>query len=1072
MNPNEANTGESRGPIAYMASNGVAANLLVFAILAAGLVSLTGLEREAWPTIPFNHIEVSVPYPGATPEEVEESIVVKIEEQVSSLTDVIAVKSVAAPGIASVRIEVESGTDMSERISDIESAVARIQTFPAGAERAEIREMTNRQSIIRLVLYGDISERSLKELAFRIEDELAALPALSLVDTSGVRQYEISIEVPSDRLRSLGLTLGDIAAAVRRGSLDLSAGSIDTRDSQVRVRTLGQSYDQHDFEDIVVLARSDGTVLRLGDIAEVRDQFEDIDLIVRHQGLPAAFIEVSRAEGEQIMEVARAVQDHVAEEIVPSLPEGVGLTVWNDESQTYSERVNLLLKNGGLGLLLVFLALALFLSLRLAIWVTVGLIVSFIGALSVMLLLDLAINTISLFVFVLGIGIIVDDAIVVSEHIHLERMRGTPGVTAAIRGAQRIKVPLIFAVLTSIAAFIPLLFIPGGIGEIWQALPIIVIGMLLISLVESLLILPNHLSHLPGADWAPASALDRFFAATQGFVDRALNRFVEGPLDRALQFATGQPLVTVSGAVGLLILSVSLIPAGVVPFIFADVVEGDFVTATLEMPDGTTAERTYEVAQELEEAGRRAIERLELDRPADVPALLSGVTVTVGMRPRVEGGGLAPDPTVNPEANIATVEFKLLGAQQRRIGTMDVVQAWRDEMGILPYVRGITLSGDVIDLGNPIESVLSHPDPDRLVEIAESVVNGLRNVQGVFDVRSDHAPGVREIQLELRPEARTLGLTLDDLAQQTRAAIFGAEAVRIQRGTEEVRAFVRLPAAERNAITDVEAYLVRTPGGAELPVSQVARLSSGISPPAIRRRGGERVVTVTGDVDAAVISAAAANAVLTDEILAGLIAENPNLTYLLGGEQQQQVQSLDALYRGFALAMLMIFALLAIPLRSYTKPFIIMAVIPFGLIGVILGHLILNIPFSTTAIMGILGLSGVVVNDSLVMMDFMEQRLREGAPTRVAIIDGAKRRFRPIMLTSLTTFLGFTPLILDRAIQAQFLMPFAASLGFGILITTAILMMLLPALNAILLRANAPGRTAPVDRPAPVRLKP
>ena len=1072
MNPNEANTGESRGPIAYMASNGVAANLLVFAILAAGLVSLTGLEREAWPTIPFNHIEVSVPYPGATPEEVEESIVVKIEEQVSSLTDVIAVKSVAAPGIASVQIEVESGTDMSERISDIESAVARIQTFPAGAERAEIREMTNRQSIIRLVLYGDISERSLKELAFRIEDELAALPALSLVDTSGVRQYEISIEVPSDRLRSLGLTLGDIAAAVRRGSLDLSAGSIDTRDSQVRVRTLGQSYDQHDFEDIVVLARSDGTVLRLGDIAEVRDQFEDIDLIVRHQGLPAAFIEVSRAEGEQIMEVARAVQDHVAEEIVPSLPEGVGLTVWNDESQTYSERVNLLLKNGGLGLLLVFLALALFLSLRLAIWVTVGLIVSFVGALSVMLLLDLAINTISLFVFVLGIGIIVDDAIVVSEHIHLERMRGTPGVTAAIRGAQRIKVPLIFAVLTSIAAFIPLLFIPGGIGEIWQALPIIVIGMLLISLVESLLILPNHLSHLPGADWAPASALDRFFAATQGFVDRALNRFVEGPLDRALQFATGQPLVTVSGAVGLLILSVSLIPAGVVPFIFADVVEGDFVTATLEMPDGTTAERTYEVAQELEEAGRRAIERLELDRPADVPALLSGVTVTVGMRPRVEGGGLAPDPTVNPEANIATVEFKLLGAQQRRIGTMDVVQAWRDEMGILPYVRGITLSGDVIDLGNPIESVLSHPDPDRLVEIAESVVNGLRNVQGVFDVRSDHAPGVREIQLELRPEARTLGLSLDDLAQQTRAAIFGAEAVRIQRGTEEVRAFVRLPAAERNAITDVEAYLVRTPGGAELPVSQVARLSSGISPPAIRRRGGERVVTVTGDVDAAVISAAAANAVLTDEILAGLIAENPGLTYLLGGEQQQQVQSLDALYRGFALAMLMIFALLAIPLRSYTKPFIIMAVIPFGLIGVILGHLILNIPFSTTAIMGILGLSGVVVNDSLVMMDFMEQRLREGAPTRVAIIDGAKRRFRPIMLTSLTTFLGFTPLILDRAIQAQFLMPFAASLGFGILITTAILMMLLPALNAILLRANAPGKAAPVDQAAPVRLKP
>ena len=1055
MSPNDSHSGEPGGPIAYMAGNSVAANLLMFALLAAGIVSLTGLEREAWPSVPFNHIEVSVPYPGATPEEVEESIVVKIEEQVSSLTDVIAVKSVAAPGIASVRVEVESGTDISERIDDIESAVARIQTFPASAERAEIREMTNSQSVIRLIVYGDISERSLKELAYQIEDELASLPAVSLVETSGVRQYEISIEIPSYRLRAFGLTLADIAAAVRRGSLDLSAGSIDTRDSQVRVRTLGQSYDQQDFEDIVVLSRSDGTVVRLGDIAEVHDEFQDIDLIVRHQNQPAAFVEVSRAEGEQVMEVATAVHEHLAEVIIPSLPEGVGVTIWNDDSQTYSERVNLLLKNGGLGLLLVFVALALFLQIRLAIWVTIGLLVSFVGVLSVMLLLDIAINTISLFVFVLAIGIIVDDAIVVAEHIHLERMRGTPGVTAAVRGARRIKVPLTFAVLTSIAAFFPLLYIPGGIGEVWSALPIIVIGMLLISLVESLLILPNHLSHLPGPDWAPTSTADRFFAGTQAFVDRVLNRFIDGPLDRALRFATGQPLTTVAGALGLLIVSVSLIPAGIVPFTFADVVEGDFVTATLEMPDGTTADRTYEVAQELEEAGQRAIARLELDRPADAPPLLSGVTVMVGMRPRVEGGGLAPDPTVNPEANIATVEFKLLGAQQRQIGTIEVVQAWREELGILPYVRGITLSGEVIDLGNPIEAVLSHPDPDRLVEIAESVVNGLRNVQGVFDVRSDHTPGIREIQLELRPEARTLGLTLDDLAQQTRAAIFGAEAVRVQRGTEEVRAFVRLPVAERNAITDVEGFLIRTPGGAELPLSQVASFSSGISPPAIRRRDGERVVTVTGDVDAAVISGGEANAILTDELLAGLTAGNPGLTYLLGGEQQQQVQSLDALYRGFALAMLMIFALLAIPLRSYTKPFIIMAVIPFGLIGVILGHLILNLPFSATAIMGILGLSGVVVNDSLVMIDFIDQRLREGAPTRVAIIDGAKRRFRPIMLTSVTTFLGFTPLILEPSIQAQFLMPFAASIGFGMLITTAILMMLVPALNAILLRANA-----------------
>ncbi len=1052
MSRKESNLGEPGGPIAYMASNSVAANLFMFAILAAGLVALTGLEREAWPTLPFNTIEVSMAYPGATPEEVEESIVVKIEEQVNSLDDVKVVKSIAAPGMASIRIELKSGSDMGRALDDIKSAVGRIQSFPAGAERPEFREMTNRQSVIRLVVYGDVSERSLKELAHRVEDELASLPSVSAVETSGVREYEISIEVPQNRLRALGLTLADIANTIRHGSLDLSAGSIETRDAQVRVRTLGQRYDQQDFEEIVVLSRSDGTVVRLGEIAVVHDGFRDTDLIIRHQNQPGAFVEVYRSDGEQVMDVATAVQEHIASVIAPSLPDGVGVTIWNDESQTYAERVDLLVKNGSLGLLLVFIALVLFLEIRLAVWVAAGLAVSGIGALAVMLTLDIAINTISLFAFVLAIGIVVDDAIVVAEHIHYERKRGTPGVVAAIRGARRIKVPLTFAVLTSVAAFTPLLFIPGGIGEIWGALPVIIIGMLLISLVESLLILPNHLSHLHGPDWVPANFADRFFTRIQNFVDRMLNRFVDGPLDRGLRFATAQPVVTISAAIGMLIISISLLPAGIVKTTFADVVEGDFVTASLEMPDGTTAQRTYEVARELQAAGHRVIERFSHDRPEDAPPLLSGVTVTIGHGPRVEGGGLVPEPTLNPEANIATIEFKLLSAQQRQISTRAVVDAWRDEVGILPYVRGVTFSGEIIDLGNPIEAVLSHPDPERLVQVASSVVNSLRGLEGVFDVRSDHSPGVKEIQLELRPEARTLGLTLEGMAQQARSAFFGAEALRVQRGREEVRVYVRLPEDERNAITDVERYLIRTPSGAEVPLSQIAQLKSGVSPPAVRRKDGQRVVTVTADVDQAVISGGEANGILKDSILAKLSSAFPDLTYTFGGEQQQQMESLDSLKRGFVLALLTIFALLAIPLRSYTKPFIIMAVIPFGLIGAIMGHWVLGIAMSAASFMGIFGLSGVVVNDSLVMIDFIDQRLDEGAPARNAIIEGAKGRFRPIFLTSVTTFLGFTPLILERAIQAQFLVPFAASLGFGIMITTAILMMVIPALMAIHLR--------------------
>ncbi len=1060
MSPKGELHGEPGGPIAIMASNRVAANLLMISILAFGLVAFGALEREAWPTVPFNTIEVSVVYPGAAPEEVEESIVVKIEEQVEALQDVKAVKSIAAPGLASVRVELKTGADITEAMDEVKSAVARIPSFPGAAERPQFREMDNRTSMIRLIVFGDIPERSLKELAYQIEDDLGSLPNVSHVETTGTRNYEISIEVPLVRLRAFGLTLDDIADAVRRSSLDLSAGRIDTRVAEVRVRTIGQSYDQLDFEEIVVVARNDGTIIHLGDIAEVRDAFQDTDLIVRHQGKPAVFVEVYRAEGEQVMELAGAVHEHIANEIVPSLPHGVGITIRNDDSQTYSERADILRKNGLLGLILVFVALALFLEIRLALWVVAGLVTSGAGALAVMLALDLAINIISLFAFVLAIGIIVDDAIVVAEHIHYERMRGVPGVAAAIRGTRRIKKALTFAVLTSVAAFTPLLFIPGGIGEVWSALPVIVIGMLLISLVEALLILPSHLSHLQGPEWVPANLVDRFFSCVRHYMDRGLNGFVNGPLDRALRLATDHPAIVVAGIVGLFIVSLSLVPAGIVPTTFAPVVEGDLVTATLEMPDGTPAERTYEVAMELERAGRRVLERLDRDRPDDLPSLLSGVIVTVGQRPRVEGGGLDPTPTMNPQSNIASIEFKLLSSQQREMSTIAIMQAWRDEVGILPYVRGIAFSGEVIDLGSPVEAVLSHPDPERLLEIADSVVAGLRSVAGVFDVRSDHTPGVGEIQLALRPEARTLGLTIEDLALQARAAFFGVEALRVQRHREEVRVYARLPGDERDAITDVEGYLIRTRSGGQVPLSQVASMRMGTSPPSIRRQDGQRVVTVTADVDENVISGGEANDILENTILAQLTAAAPELTFSFGGEQQQQLESLDALNRGFMLAMFAIFGLLALSLGSYVKPFLVMAIIPFGLIGVVLGHFVLGVSISAASFMGFFGLSGVTINNSLVMIDFIDQRRREGAAPKTAIIDGAKGRFRPIILTSVTTFLGFTPLILERAIQAQFLVPFAASLGVGIMITTGILMLLVPALMAVYLRANSRRRAA------------
>jgi len=679
------------------------------------------------------------------------------------------------------------------------------------------------------------------------------------------------------------------------------------------------------------------------------------------------------------------------------------------------------------------------------------------AAISVMLWFDLSLNVNSIFAFLLAIGIIVDDAIVVAEQIHRRRMSGVSGTLAAIQGARRIKSPLTFAVLTSIAAFTPLFFIPGGIGDIWVALPTIIIAMLSVSLMESLFILPSHLSHLPGPDWQPSNVIDRFLTKTRTAVDYWLTRFVQGPFDRSLRFSTEYPAIIMASTVGLFILCMSLVPAGIIPTTVVEVIEGDVIMATLEMPEETLAERTLEVAKEIEEAGLRVFERLDQNQQEGTPSLLEGVTLVVGKGPYIEGGGLNPASTVNPPSNIASIEFKLIGAEHRSISTLDIVQDWREEIGVLPYIRGLTLTGNVVNLGNAVEVSMSHSDPKRLATAADSIVSNLHTITGVFDIRSDLVPGIREVQLELQPAAQTLGLTVEGLAQQVRSAFFGIESVKLQRGEEEISVYTRLPARERESITDVEGYLIQTLQNQKVPVNQVATIRMGTSQPVIRRMGGSRVVTITADVDPEVISGGQVTQILEDTFLPKLTSSDPELNYTFGGEQQEQLDSLGALQRGFLLAMLVIYALLAIGTRSYRKPFLLLAIVPFGLIGVLLGHLFLGITISLASgsILGFFGLTGVIINDALVMMDSIDGRIRDGIARREAIIEGAKSRFRPIMLTSVTTFLAFTPLILEPSIQAQFLIPFAASLGVGIMITTSILLLLLPALMSTFLRINS-----------------
>ena len=1041
--------GESRGPISYMARNGVAANLLMVFILIAGLFALRSLVQEVFPEISMDRVLVSVAYPGATPDEVEESIILKIEEQIEGVDGLKQIRSTAAEGRASVVAELNLGEDMDRALDDIKARIDRIQTFPGGAERPEVTEITNRQSVIRIVLYGDVSERTLKELAYRTEDALSGLPEVSYVETSGVREYEISIEVPLRQLRALGLTLGDIANTVRGGSLDLSAGSIDTRDEEVRIRTTGQNYTQRDFEELIVLGRADGTAVRLGDIAEVRDDFREVDLIGRYKGQRAAYVEVFRTADEKVLRIVDAVERHLDEEVIPSLPAGVGLEIWNNDADILQDRLGLLVKNGLLGLALVLLALALFLEIRLAFWVAVGIAVSFVGTFAVMAVLGVSVNLMSLFAFILAVGIVVDDAIVVGENIYAEREKGTRGVLASIRGARRITRPVIFAVLTTVVAFCPLFFIPSSIGKIIGEIPIIVISVLLFSLLESLLVLPNHLSHLPRRGGSAPNRRAHLFKRVQSRVESGLKRFTQGPLDRSLRFATGRPGIVIASGIAMIIVCVAMIPAGIIKVDFMPYVEADIVTASLEMPEGTPVQRTSGVARTLEAAGYRALDRLASSEGEEVDRLLTGVNVTIGLPARQTGPASALTDLVNPRANIAAVEFKLVGADDRNISAADFQQEWREELGPLPEAKSLAVTAELISFGAPVHVELSHPDPERLALVGDTLMARLQELAGVFDIQADQDQGLKEIQLDLLPQARTLGLTLDNLARQVRSAFFGNEALRVQRGREDIRVYVRLPEDERNAIADVESYQVRTPTGGEVPLGRVASVRFGNSPTTIQRKDGQRVLTVTADVNTAVVTGDEVTNLLESSVLPELVAGNPGLRYSFGGEQQEQVESFGALAGGFALALLAIYALLAIPFGSYTKPLIIMAAIPFGIIGAVLGHMILGLQMAIMSLFGIIGLSGVVVNDSLVMIDFIDERRGQGMSGRDAIIEGAKARFRPIFLTSVTTFLGVSPLVFETSLQAQFLIPMAASLGFGILFGTGVLMMIVPALAMV-----------------------
>ncbi len=1029
--------------IAYMAQNSVAANLLMVLLLFLGLLSVSRIPQEIFQETSLDAIEIRTDYLGASPQEVEDGVIQRVEEAIEGMDGIDQISSVAAENVGVVTVSLKMGVDLDKALNDIKSNVDRINTFPVEAERPVIRELTNRRNVIQIAIYGNASDYTLKALAEQIKEDLTALEEISYVRLTGVRNYEISIEVSEDALAAYGLRLSDVAAAVRRGSLDLPGGSIETRSEEILVRSKGQNYTARDFEEIIVLADRSGASVRLEDLATVTDGFEEDKLIARFNGQPAALVAISRTGDEQVLDIADATNAYL-ENLQTRLPEGISVATWGDESNYLQSRLSLLISNGIVGFILVTIALVLSMNLQLAIWTSIGLLVCFIGSFSVMSFIGVSIDMTSLLAFIIAIGIVVDDAIVIGENIFSEKERGVPPVQAAVQGAKRLCVPVTFAVLTTIVAFSPMLFVEGSIGKLMSSVPKVAITVLVFSLIESLFILPAHLSHMKRK--ANPNQVVRRLETIQSATTQALGRFIEGPLDRILRFTTQRYTLVLAGSLILIGISLAIVRGGLIQFIFVPEIEGELVHARIEMPLGTTAEQTLQIANLLEAKGHEVTAELQATLPERHPPLVTNTMTVIGDQPSLTLDPMSSDQHRIVQPHLGEVSFELASAEIRTLPARNFEEAWRDKVGDIPGVSSLVFQSSLITFGSSIQAELTAPTPEELEEAAMHFRNELMEIPGVSNIDDDQDRGKREVQLELLPESRSLGLTFEDMALQVRNAFFGAEALRIQRGRDDIRVMVRLPEEERNTPADLKRLRIRTPAGAEIPLSEVAEANFGVGPSKINRRDRRRVITISADVNEAETTLNAVIDSLESVIIPGIQAEVPGLRVSFEGEQRQQAEAIGTLARGSMIAFFIMYALLAIPFRSYVQPFIILAVIPFGFVGALIGHILMGLSLSMLSLFGIVALSGIVINDSLVLIDYINERRRAGASMEQAIWEGGKARFRPILLTSVTTFLGVLPLILERSTQAQFLIPMAVSLGVGVLFATVILMMLVPAL--------------------------
>ena len=1029
--------------IRWFITNTVAANLLMIFIIIAGFFTLSRLRMEVFPDIAIPIINVSVIYPGSSPEDVEESICVKIEEQVQGINGIKKITSTSNEGYGSVNVEVENGYDLDEVKDEVKSKVDGITSFPDGAEKPTVRSFEGQPEVITIAVHGRVDEASLLSIAEGIREEVSDLPSITQTRL-GKKPREISIEVSEETLQKYGLSFDFISNRIRASSMDVPGGAIETYDGEILIRSKGQAYTGEDFGSIPVLSMPDGSTLLLRDISEIKDGFQDVEYDIKFNSEPAYLIRVYRTGDQNALDIAENVHDYLKKKR-PTMPPGISLSSMKDESVILRGRIDLLVENAALGLSLVLIVLALFLKPKLAGWVSLGIPISFMGGFWLLPIFDVSINMISLFTFILVLGIVVDDAIVVGENIHIFRKRGLKGPDAALEGAYQVAKPVIFAVLTTMVTFSPMILVEGALGKVWRIIPVVTIVVLIFSLIESLTILPAHLAHLKEDSPSKNNFFSKWWNGVQQGIHNGLQMFIKNTYTPVLEWALKNRATTISIAISTFILSLGIVASGFLKFNFFPPLEADIVIATVEYPEGTPVSITKEGLDRIEESAFKLKDSLEESYPEQ--KIFINMVSTAGDQPIKTQSARGPG---NLDAtffgsHLAECVIELAPGEERPISTIEISKIWRDLTGPIPGVKQVEFESDLFSTGPPIEIKLSSVSRDDLKKVTSILKDKLQTYAGVFDIKDSFSAGKDEIKLTLRPEAQNYGITMSSLARQVRQAFYGDEVQRIQRGRDEIKVFLRYPKNERVSLNNLEQMNVRVGNNIEVPLGQVARgeLASGYS--TITRTDRKRSINIVADVD---LTKANANEILAKfekDHISPLLKDYPSVNYSFEGEQREQRDTLGSLFKNFALALFVVYVLLAVPFKSYLQPLIIMSAIPFGFTGAVIGHLVMGMNLAVLSIIGIVALSGVVVNDSLVMVDFINRYKREDGKSNLeAAMEAGPRRFRPILLTSVTTFVGLFPLLIEKSVQAKFLVPMAISLAFGVLFATLITLILVP----------------------------